>query len=630
MDYISKTPKMYLRTPQSRQASESPNNNSPHSYGSPGTGQSPSINYGEKLKPSLFSHVVTAAGPSAFRSSSGDVTPAPASALHKTARPPSRAQTTTSRLRQPQSQPRYSYGPSSTSASILASSSKEVRQGGPPTINYSGYPQYRMPRSYNSIEYDQHKPLEEETSVVLRAKPSAPILHQGGGRGPKAPRNAEVNHKTRAIAGPSVLGEGKFFQTTGLKVRKEFTANRNTAPHDSKPTLELTNSSNLAAVSSLVSAPRSSSRSPTSIPRMRAREYSPTTPRTASSSAYSQNPSPTADASKDKAPKMFYSSLLKAKPFSLSLNSSKQTPTQVKISADDHFDDIPEEIPHITDDSFNTDESGEVSEIDAIGDLSNDTSVSSTHSNGILPSEPKLMADLQVKQARSSRKIQDLEISNASLMAVNKFLEKKLRAQSRNIQHMKVSGSSPSELAQTDSESEEEDDSHSRESDDEHTMDGRGNLATDSVQLSTAEIDLATKTQMIEKRMQSHLKFLKSSEKVNQTIRNCLLISDSLIQQASISLEFEVDPTDLKYGLHVSNHTFISGAESSSSSEKTADDLSSLVKSESSPRNLRQSHPRSIKMSHPILEGLIEESTKDLGYNQSLQAVRDKAARWGI
>ncbi|KAF5096321.1 hypothetical protein D0Z00_002828 [Geotrichum galactomycetum] len=167
------------------------------------------------------------------------------------------------------------------------------------------------------------------------------------------------------------------------------------------------------------------------------------------------------------------------------------------------------------------------------------------------PEEPNSISDLKVKQARSDRKIQDLEISNASLMAVNKYLEKRLRTQSKDLQYLKTNTSI--ELTRFDSDSDDEKEGDEAD-EDEATNENDENL-------SPEEKELATKTKMIEKRMQAHIEFLESSEKINTMMRNCLLLTDTLIQEASKSMEYEVDSFDHKYGLHLANHDFINNSD---------------------------------------------------------------------
>lgn len=618
MDHGSNTPKIYLKAPQMRTVSGSSNGSLPN-YGrnGPSSGNSPTITYGSNSKASLFSQVVSAAGTTSFRSASSGTNP------QINSRPPSRAQTSTSHYQQPYTQPRYSYGPSSTSASI--SSSTASRQGGHPTVNYASYApaksnQRLPPQSYKQIEYDSHREPNMENSLSIRNNPSAPIIYRGTGRGPKAPSQVEIKPKVRLIPRqPNFPGQNKFIQSSGLKVRREFADNQKSGSEsEKKPILALmpAGSTNMSPRSLSTSPTSSPSNSNTGTPYVHAKIPSRITSRSSQSPSESGFSSPT-EKLDDKMPKMFYSSLINPKSFSLSL-SSKQNSMTLAHASQLNTAETKEEVINSADDSFNTDESGETSELDDnIGDITTDTSISAADQISDLPSDPKSLTDSQIKQARSNRKIMDLEISNASLMAVNKYLEKKLRSQSKDIQYLKVSNSSTSNLTGFDSESEDEDQEQTElqrisqdSTDDEQTVNGDRDVTnTESSIFSTAEIDIAEKTKMIQERMQSHIKFLESSEKVNSIMRNCLLISDSLIQQASKSLEYEVDPTDIKYGLHVSNHDFIN--DSRDTSFNVPENVSDSIHSQSTPQPLRLSSS-GIDISRPILDDLIEESYSDL------------------
>lgn len=191
-------------------------------------------------------------------------------------------------------------------------------------------------------------------------------------------------------------------------------------------------------------------------------------------------------------------------------------------------------------------------------------------SDGLSPEEEKKMKDLQVKQARSDRKIMDLEISNESLMKVNKYLEKRLRSQAKSIQNAKFAQSraklhfssalgrmddaefentSDGPFSDEDEDDDDEEDSY-RVDEEEEEDESRG------VDATPEELDIERKTKLIEKRMQSHIRFLESSEKVNKLIHSCLFISEALIMQASESIDYEVDPAEVKFGGQVAAGAF--------------------------------------------------------------------------
>lgn len=570
MDHGTPAPKIYLKQPSVRQL---PTNNERSISGSSGGSQNrsaSSIAPGGLPKVSVYSQVVSAAGTANFGSTSGvkaGVRPTVPSAVS--------AQTNSGQ------QARYNYGPLSTSASIAASATNNRRQNSAPTISYAGYKAIKSGKVPQSIEYHKDPDREENTVAVRQNPPTVPVVYYGGGRGPKI-----ASHVT---ANPD---QGKFFQISGLKVKKQFSAGQqqNNAS-DGKPMLALMPSSSSLPHDS--SSPHSSgASSPVSEPR---EPYVPvrvpaqfTQP---DEHDMSRSPSPTDYL--NKAPKTFYSSLVGSKGFSLSLSSRQQQSQSMPQLG-------PLKVPVVPGSFDENDDLGMSSDPDTSGEL--DAFPSSA------PSNPQ---DLQVKQARSDRKMQDLEISNASLMSVNKYLERKLRSQAKEIQYLKFSSSGPgTEITRFDSDIDSEEEDSDNFNPDESMEDDLEREEFEHTDQTPAEVELANKTKLIEQRMQSHIKFLESSEKVNKMMRNCLLISDSLLQQATKSLEYEVDPSDLKYGLQISTNVYNvtdSGGDSSLNESIEEEEISDTSSLHQTPDHIS----RSYDPSRSVLEDLIEEDTRE-------------------
>lgn len=137
----------------------------------------------------------------------------------------------------------------------------------------------------------------------------------------------------------------------------------------------------------------------------------------------------------------------------------------------------------------------------------------------------------QLTEARINRKIQDLEISNASLLAVNKYLEKRLRSKLEKEHLGNISASN--EVSTEDTESEEENELLATE----NSPTGDKNLPIKLNAMCSSE-----QTELIQTRVQSHIDYLNSSEKVNQTMRECLSITSALLQEASSSLGGDSNP----------------------------------------------------------------------------------------
>lgn len=572
MDHGTPAPKIYLKQPSVRQL---PTSNERSMSGSSGVSQNrsaPSIALGGLPKVSVYAQAVSAAGSANFGSSGGvktGVRPTVPSAVSSQTNPGHQAI--------------YNYGPLSTSASIAASATSNRRQNSVPTISYAGYNAIKAGKVPQSIESHKDSDREDNTGAVRQNTPTAPVVYYGGGRGPKIASHATANSD-----------QGKFFQISGLKVKKQFAAGQqqNKVISDGKPVLSLMPSS--SSLSNDSSSPHSSgTSSPVSdqlepyVPvRVPAQFAQP------DETDSSRSPSPTDYLSK--APKTFYSSLVGAKGFSLSLTSRQQ-----------QSQSMPQLGPLKTPVAPGTFEENDDLGMSSDSDPSDELDVFSNPA----PSNPR---DLQVKQARSDRKIQDLEISNASLMSVNKYLERKLRSQAKEIQYLKFSSSGPeTEITRFDS---DVDDSEEENGDnynlDEDMEDDPNNEALEPTDQTPAEVELANKTKLIEQRMQSHIKFLESSEKVNKMMRNCLVISDTLLQQATKSLEYEVDPSDLKYGLQISTNVYNvndSGGDSSLNESIEEEEISDTSSLHRTPDHIT----RPYDTSRSVLEDLIEEDPRE-------------------
>ncbi|KKY17984.1 hypothetical protein UCRPC4_g05187 [Phaeomoniella chlamydospora] len=172
--------------------------------------------------------------------------------------------------------------------------------------------------------------------------------------------------------------------------------------------------------------------------------------------------------------------------------------------------------------------------------------------------------------ARRERKVLDLEISNSSLLAINRTLEREMRKQSAELRRFRrlsragrlslvapstrsVSGQSGlSILEESDDEaqSEPEELCESDEEDDfESTLDD-----SDMVNLSPgaqAEFDARQRVRD-ERRLQldlsKHQQLLVDSMKMNQSIRRCVAWTDELISEGKKALDYQVRVSDIELG----------------------------------------------------------------------------------
>ena len=178
--------------------------------------------------------------------------------------------------------------------------------------------------------------------------------------------------------------------------------------------------------------------------------------------------------------------------------------------------------------------------------------------------------------ARRERKVLDLEISNSSLLAINRTLERELRKQSAELRRFRrlsragqlsaLAGSTRSVSGQsalsTLAESEDE-----QESDMEEPLESDGDEDfessfedSDVSGLSPgaqAERD-ARQRARDEKRLQldlsKHQELLVDSQKMTQSIRRCLTWTDELISEGKKALEYQVRVSDIELGGRVLSH----------------------------------------------------------------------------
>lgn len=171
--------------------------------------------------------------------------------------------------------------------------------------------------------------------------------------------------------------------------------------------------------------------------------------------------------------------------------------------------------------------------------------------------------------ARVERKIQDLEISNSSLMAINRSLEKEVRRQKKELRQFRrlsragrLSGmsmvnlnenydidadSSDSPLPAV-SEGEEEEEAASSEEEEEEEEEN-DELSTDS---SSGEEGDSKKLAKDSKRLQidlsKHRDILVDSQKMNQSLKRCMTWTEDLIREGKKALEYKVNVSDVKLG----------------------------------------------------------------------------------
>ncbi|KAK9321664.1 hypothetical protein V1517DRAFT_168711 [Lipomyces orientalis] len=167
---------------------------------------------------------------------------------------------------------------------------------------------------------------------------------------------------------------------------------------------------------------------------------------------------------------------------------------------------------------------------------------------------------VETDAARTNRKILDLEISNTSLLAINRTLEREMRGQSRELRTLKrwiqrhsfggkeidVGSLSVSETEDSGVDEDSDDESNgSGDEDDEDLTIGPFSAQrssarnNDSVSPSVVELeDVAKKERDL----------LEASQALNGSITKCILMSDLLLKEARTSLSLKVSQEDLRIG----------------------------------------------------------------------------------
>lgn len=205
-----------------------------------------------------------------------------------------------------------------------------------------------------------------------------------------------------------------------------------------------------------------------------------------------------------------------------------------------------------------------------------DDGQSETHSGVQSPTksthEAEPISDL-VANARRERKVQDLQITNASLEAINRTLERELRKQTAELRRFKrlsragrlslmpvettqassetgsVNGGDEQEVLSDLSEGEEPGDEpeegDSLEEDDDDTASDDGDLSASMLEEKDEKYGRKD-----EKRLQldltKHQQLLIDSQKINQSIKRCMDWTEELIKEGRKALEYSVRPHEVE------------------------------------------------------------------------------------
>lgn len=176
--------------------------------------------------------------------------------------------------------------------------------------------------------------------------------------------------------------------------------------------------------------------------------------------------------------------------------------------------------------------------------------------------------------ARRERKVLDLEISNSSLLAINRSLEKEMRKQKAEIRRLRratrnshrvscVSSTRVSDMSVGGLSGLSEEDEEAglggelEESDDERDVSDEESLAADGWSTGALAQDDTKHHRSDQRRLQldleKHKELLADSQKMNQGLKRCLGLTDQLIADGSKALRYQVEMTDVRLGGKVLN-----------------------------------------------------------------------------
>ncbi|KAL1656924.1 hypothetical protein SLS61_000720 [Didymella pomorum] len=174
--------------------------------------------------------------------------------------------------------------------------------------------------------------------------------------------------------------------------------------------------------------------------------------------------------------------------------------------------------------------------------------------------------------ARRERKVLDLEISNSSLLAINRSLEKEMRKQKAELKRLRrmsragrfsmdaigstldsFSTKKASDLSDMSEVEENEDEGEEEEMPSEEEVESSESSFDESVLENTAHAERDESYRVRdEKRLQldlaKHRDLLMDSQKMNESLKRCLGWTDQLIKDAQKALDYKVNVSDVRIG----------------------------------------------------------------------------------
>ncbi|KAJ8612192.1 hypothetical protein MRB53_037582 [Persea americana] len=180
---------------------------------------------------------------------------------------------------------------------------------------------------------------------------------------------------------------------------------------------------------------------------------------------------------------------------------------------------------------------------------------SATSSAGDVGSKQSSATTLAV-EARRERKVLDLEISNSSLLAINRSLEREVQRQKSELRrfHRLSRSNRLSWLSDATSESDGQlllgsthGDGEALDDDNDVRSDGDSALGLDAQRESDAS-HRKSDQRLLRLDLSKHKELIVDSQKLNQSLARCLSLTDQLVKDANRALEYRVTPTQVRLG----------------------------------------------------------------------------------
>lgn len=170
-----------------------------------------------------------------------------------------------------------------------------------------------------------------------------------------------------------------------------------------------------------------------------------------------------------------------------------------------------------------------------------------------------------VANARRERKVQDLEITNASLEAINRTLERQLRKQTAELRRYRrlsrsgrisiassrvTSGTSTIQGGLSDLSEEDMSDEEDQDSLDEEDLSSSESKSVDDTIFPDNR--MLSRRKRDEKRLEldltKHRELLVDSQKINQSLKRCLDWTENLIKEGQKALDYHVRVSEVELG----------------------------------------------------------------------------------